>query len=226
MTLTVLAAFYVACEQHAKLNPWDKLAERHAIRIDAVGKEELRLDGRHHVGRGTVFSSVISAHTGNGANGDSREHFRDLESRFLPPGEQVAKCPISTTPDVCSFDDLDVIVKHSLRIATVDGESLYSSAVVFRHGTPSVPDVTELAWLTRALRAQIEIIGHQPHTVMTMHDVERLRKVVKAQRERAPVDGTSDSHPGQDETQEDKAQVDDKEDGAELPDGEKECTIM
>ncbi|KAI9921510.1 hypothetical protein PsorP6_002135 [Peronosclerospora sorghi] len=101
VTLTVLAAFYVACEQYAKLKPWDKLAERHAIRIDAVGKEELRLDGRYHVGRGTVFSSVISTRTGNGANvrGDGREHFRgmaffytrsDLERRVLSPGEQLA----------------------------------------------------------------------------------------------------------------------------------------
>ncbi|KAI9913298.1 hypothetical protein PsorP6_005039 [Peronosclerospora sorghi] len=38
-------------------------------------------------------------------------------------------------PTSVPFDDLDVIVKHSLRIATVDGESFYPSAVVFRHGT-------------------------------------------------------------------------------------------
>ncbi|KAI9913443.1 hypothetical protein PsorP6_005443 [Peronosclerospora sorghi] len=131
---------------------------------------------------------------------------------------------------------------HSLQIATVDVESLYPSSVVFRHGKTSVPDVTQLEWLTRALTAQIEIIGHQPQfmrktmgawigmeeedgeqgkvdlscetfgwkdelvirnsTVLTMKNVERLRKVMQAQRARAPVDGTSDSHPGQDETQE------------------------
>ncbi|KAI9913297.1 hypothetical protein PsorP6_005038 [Peronosclerospora sorghi] len=98
VTPTVLAAFYVACDQYAKLKPWDKLAERQAIQIDAVGKEELRLDGRHHVGRGNVFSCVISTHTGNGANGDDRENIRgmaffyiraDLERRVLPPGEQL-----------------------------------------------------------------------------------------------------------------------------------------
>ncbi|KAI9919161.1 hypothetical protein PsorP6_012017 [Peronosclerospora sorghi] len=169
-------------------------------------------------------------------------------------------------PTSVPFDDLDVILMHSLRIATVDGESLYPSAVVFRHGTPSVPDVTEMAWLTRALAAQIEIIGHQPQfmqktmgarlgmeeedgeqgkvelscetfgwkdemvicnsTVLTMQDVEQLRKVMQAQRARAPVDGTSYSYTKQDETQEKKAQVDDKEDGADLPDGEKGCTLM
>ncbi|KAI9918997.1 hypothetical protein PsorP6_012018 [Peronosclerospora sorghi] len=87
------------CEKYAKVKPWDKLVERQAIQIDAVGKEELRLDGRHDVGRGTVFSSFISTHTGNGENGDGREHFRgmaffytraDLELRVLPPGEQLA----------------------------------------------------------------------------------------------------------------------------------------
>ncbi|KAI9914918.1 hypothetical protein PsorP6_007743 [Peronosclerospora sorghi] len=57
------------------------------------------------------------------------------------------------------------LIQHSLRIATVDGESLYPSAVVFRHGTPSVPVVTELEWLARALTAQIEIIGHQPQSM-------------------------------------------------------------
>ncbi|KAI9912115.1 hypothetical protein PsorP6_008983 [Peronosclerospora sorghi] len=122
-------------------------------------------------------------------------------------------------PTSVPVDDLDVIVKHSLQIATVDGESLYPSAVVFHHGTPSVPDVTELAWITRALTAHIEIIGHQPQfmrktmgawigmeeedgeqgkvelscetfgwkyelgirnsTVLTMQDVERLRKVMQ-----------------------------------------------
>jgi hypothetical protein len=338
VTPEALAAFYSACERYAKLEPWNRLAERQAIQIDAVGKEELRLDARHHVGRGTVFSSVISTHTG-GPNGEGGDHIRgmalfytrgDLERRVLPPGEKLAlmenpelrrcakcdkraapgkelkrctrcKCTfycdaqcqrghwkdhkVSCTPaaDAPSgadgrkivwgakemsilygpqtsvpFDDLDVIAKHSLPIAKLKGEALYPSAVVFRKGDPSVPDVTELAWLTRALNAQIEIVSNQPlfmqdtmgellgmdehdgeqrklelrcktlgcddelvirnSTVLTMQDVERLRKVIRKQH--AAADAAEEG----DEEKEGEAESDD--DGADLQDGEKGCCVM
>ncbi|ETI42613.1 hypothetical protein, variant 2 [Phytophthora nicotianae P1569] len=338
VTTEALAAFYSACEQYAKLEPWDRLAERQAIQVDAVGDEELRLDARHHVGRGTVFSSVISTRTGGGPNGEGGDHIRgmalfytraDLERRVLPPGEQLAlmenpelrrcakcdkraapgkelkrctrcKCTfycdaqcqrghwkdhkVSCTPPGSTtsgpgehkivwgakemsilygpqtsvpFDDLDVITKHSLHIAKVKGEFLYPSAVVFRKGDPSVPDVSELAWLTRALNAQIELVGKQPlfmqdtmgellglddseprklelqcktlghddhlvirnSTVLTMHDVERLRKVIKKQQVGAQKD--------EGETQEANETKDESDDdGADLQDGEKGCNVM
>ncbi|ETP40482.1 hypothetical protein F442_12198 [Phytophthora nicotianae P10297] len=155
------------------------------------------------------------------------------------------------------FDDLDVITKHSLHIAKVKGEFLYPSAVVFRKGDPSVPDVSELAWLTRALNAQIELVGKQPlfmqdtmgellglddseprklelqcktlghddhlvirnSTVLTMHDVERLRKVIKKQQVGAQKD--------EGETQEANETKDESDDdGADLQDGEKGCNVM
>ncbi|RLN26210.1 hypothetical protein BBJ28_00009210 [Nothophytophthora sp. Chile5] len=244
VTPEVLSAFYEACAQYAKLEPWNQLAERQAIQIDAVGADELRLDARHHVGRGTVFSSVISTHTGAGPGTEGSDHIRglalfftraDLERRVLPPGEQLAlmetpelrrcakcdkraargqelkrctrcKCTFYCNAECqrahwkdhkvsCSapgsgavsgagehkivwgakemsilygaqtsvpFDDLDAVAKHSLPVAKVKGETLYPSAVVFRKGDPSVPDVGELAWLTRALSAQIELVSKQP----------------------------------------------------------------
>lgn len=237
VTLEVLGAFYAACAQYANLEPWHRLAERQAIQVDAVGDDEVHFDAHHHVGRGTIFSSVISTHTGSG---EDSEHIRglavfytraDLERRVLPPGERLAfmenpalrrcaKCDkratvdqdlkrctrcqctfycdaqcqrghwkdhkISCTPPgratgdhtiawgakemsilygpltSVPFDDLDQITKYALPIATVKEEALYPSAVVFRKGDPSVPDVTELAWLTRALNAQIEVVGNHP----------------------------------------------------------------
>ncbi|EEY63011.1 uncharacterized protein PITG_14637 [Phytophthora infestans T30-4] len=343
VTTDALTAFYSACEQYAKLEPWDRLAERQAIQVDAVGDEELRLDARHHVGRGTVFSSVISTRTGSGSNGEGGDHIRgmalfytraDLERRVLPPGEQLAlmenpelrrcancdkravpgkelkrctrcKCTfycdapcqrghwkdhkVSCTPPGSAssgsgehkivwgakemsilygpqtsvpFDDLDVITKHSLPIAKVKGEALYPSAVVFRKGDPSVPDVAELAWLTRALNAQIELVSNQPlfmqntmgellglddpsselrklelncqtlghddylvirnSTVLTMHDVERLRKVVKKQQAGATKTGGETQKGG--EATGDNEESD--EDGADLQDGEKGCSVM
>ncbi|CEG40215.1 hypothetical protein L916_11931 [Plasmopara halstedii] len=245
VTSEALAAFYAACEQYAQLEPWNRFAERQAIQVDAVGNEELRLDARHHVGRGTIFSSVITTHTDTEGTGDSSNHIRglalfftraDLERRVLPPGEQLAlmenpelrrcaKCDkraivgkelkrctrcqctfycdaecqrghwkdhkVSCTPPGSAsgdqkivwgvkemsilygpqtsvpFDDLDIISKFSLPIAKVKGESLYPSAVVFRKGDPSVPDLTELVWLTRALNAQIEVIGKHPLFMQT-----------------------------------------------------------
>eukprot|EP00644_Phytophthora_capsici_P004807 jgi/Phyca11/4139/fgenesh1_pm.PHYCAscaffold_1_\ len=335
VTVEALSAFYSACDLYAKLEPWNVLAERQAIQVDAVGEEELRLDARHHVGRGTVFSSVISTHTGSGPNGEGGDHIRgmalfytraDLERRVLPPGEKLAlmenpelrrcgKCDkragpgkelkrctrcqctfycdancqrghwkdhkVSCTPPGSAssgagdhkimwgakemsilygpqtsvpFDDLDVITKNSLPIAKVKGETLYPSAVVFRKGDPSVPDVTELAWLTRALNAQIELISkHQlfmqntmgellglddpdkepqklelncktlgfddqlvvrNSTVLTMHDVERLRKVIKKQQKTE----------GETQEENDKAESDD--DGADLQEEEKGCSVM
>ncbi|CAH0520334.1 unnamed protein product [Peronospora belbahrii] len=244
VTPETLCDFYSACEHYAKLEPWNHLAERQAIQIDAVGDEEIRLDARHHVGRGTVFSSIISTHTGSGPNGEGGDHIRgmalfytraDLERRVLPPDEQLAlmenpelrrcaKCDKRAAPGKelkrctrckCTFycdaqcqrghwkdhkvscaplgsiangagehnivwgakemsilygsqtslpfDDLDIIAKHSLPIAKVNSDTMYPSAVVFRKGDPGVPDVTELAWLTRALNAQIEVISNQPH---------------------------------------------------------------
>ncbi|OWZ20178.1 hypothetical protein PHMEG_0005438 [Phytophthora megakarya] len=347
VTPEALSAFYSACEQYAKLEPWNNLAERQAIQIDAVSDEELRLDARHHVGRGTVFSSVISTHTGSGPDGEGGDHIRgmalfytraDLERRVLPPGEQLAlmenpelrrcakcdkraapgkelkrctrcKCTfycdaqcqrghwkdhkVSCTPSGSAasgtgenkimwgakemsilygpqtsvpFDDLDIIAKHSLPIAKVKGEALFPSAVVFRKGDPSVPDVTELAWLTRALNAQIELIGKQPlfmqntmgellglddpdseprklelscktlglndqlvirnSTVLTMHDVERLRKVIKKQQAGAQnaTDGNAESST---EAKEGQAEIDDDDDDvSDLQDGEKGCNVM
>ncbi|POM74650.1 hypothetical protein PHPALM_8360, partial [Phytophthora palmivora] len=321
---------------------------RQAIQVDSVGDEELRLDARHQVGRGTVFSSVISTHTGSGPNGEDGDHIRgmalfytraDLERRVLPPGEQLAlmenpelrrcaKCDKRAAPDKelkrctrckCTFycdaqcqrghwkdhkvsctppgsaasgagdhkivwgakemsilygpqtsvpfDDLDVIAKHSLPIAKVKGEALYPSAVVFRKGDPSVPDVTELAWLTRALNAQIELISKQPlfmqntmgellglddpsseprklelscktlglddqlvirnSTVLTMHDVERLRKVIKKQQTGVQKTTDGSAEPSTEEAKEGKAESDDDDDdGADLQDGEKGCNVM
>ncbi|KAG7392877.1 hypothetical protein PHYPSEUDO_014364 [Phytophthora pseudosyringae] len=350
MTTEALAAFYSACEQYAKLEPWDHLAERQAIQVDAVGDEELRLDARHHVGRGTVFSSVISTHTGSGPNGEGGDHIRgmalfytraDLERRVLPPGEQLAlmenpelrrcaKCDkraapgmelkrctrckcnfycdaqcqrshwkdhkVSCTPPGSAasgsgehkivwgakemsilygpqtsvpFDDLDVITKHSLPIAKVEGEPLYPSAVVFRKGDASVPDVAELVWLTRALNAQIELVGKQPlfmqntmgellglddpdseprklelkcktlgfddhlvirnSTVLTMQDVERLRKMVTKRQvgaQKAAETNESDAKPSNEEAKEGSDGNDDDNDGADLQDGEKGCIVM
>ncbi|GMF64950.1 unnamed protein product [Phytophthora lilii] len=351
VTPEALSAFYSACDQYAKLEPWNRLAERQAIQVDAVGDEELRFDARHHVGRGTVFSSVISTHTGCGPNGEGGDHIRgmalfytraDLERRVLPPGEKLAlmenpelrrcakcdkraapgkelkrctrcKCTfycdaqcqrghwkdhkVSCTPPGSAtsgpgeqkivwgakemsilygpqtsvpFDDLDAVVKHSLPIAKINGEALYPSAVVFRKGDPSVPDVTELAWLTRALCAQIEIVKNQPlfmqntmgellglddhngeqrklelkcktfgfddqlvirnSTVLTMQDIERLRKVIKKQQAGDEKIAEGD----EDEIKEAKEKAkeagdgddDDDDDGADLQDGEKGCLVM
>uniref|UniRef100_A0AAV1TR86 MYND-type domain-containing protein n=1 Tax=Peronospora matthiolae TaxID=2874970 RepID=A0AAV1TR86_9STRA len=346
VTPEALTALYSACEQYAKLEPWDRLAERQAIQIDAVGDEELRLDARNHVGRGTVFSSVISTHTGSGPSGEGGDHIRgmalfytraDLERRVLPPGERLAlmgnselrrcakcdkraapgkelkrctrcKCTfycdaacqrdhwkdhkVSCTPPGSAtsgagdqkivwgakemtilfgpqtsmpFDDLDMITKYSLPIANVKGETLYPSAVTFRNGEPSVPDVTELVWLTRALHAQIEVVGNQPYfmqstmgellgmdehdgeqrklelccktfgfddylvlrnsTVLTMQDVERLRKVIKKQR--AGAQETNDESEGNTHVEtDDKAESDEDGDNASLKDGEKGCCVM
>uniref|UniRef100_H3GGT1 MYND-type domain-containing protein n=1 Tax=Phytophthora ramorum TaxID=164328 RepID=H3GGT1_PHYRM len=350
VTPEALSAFYSACNQYAKLEPWNHLAERQAIQIDAVGEEELRLDARHHVGRGTVFSSVISTHTGSGPNGEGGDHIRgmalfytrsDLERRVLPPGEQLAlmdnpelrrcaKCDKRAAPGKelrrctrckCTFycdaqcqrghwkdhkvsctapgsatsgagehkivwgakemsilygpetsvpfDDLDAIAKHSLPVAKVKGEALYPSAVVFRQGDPSVPDVAELAWLTRALHAQIELVGKQPlfmqdtmgellglddpsgeqrklelncktlglddrlvvrnSTVLTMQDVERLRKVIKKQQagaEKTAVGNESEAKEGKEESKKDNVESDDDDDGADLEEGEKGCVVM
>ena len=346
VTPEALTAFYSACEQYAKLEPWNQLAERQAIQIDAVGDEELRLDARNQVGRGTVFSSVISTRTDSGPSGESGDHIRgmalfytraDLERRVLSPGERLAlmenpklrrcakcdkraapgkelkrctrcKCTFycdaacqrdhwkdhkvsCTTPGNASsgggdqkiiwgakemtimfgpqtsvpFDDLDMITKYSLPIANVKGEMLYPSAVTFRHGDPSVPEVTELVWLIRALNAQIEVVGKQPHfmqstmgellgmdghdgeqrklelccktfgfddylvlrnsTVLTMHDVERLRKVITKQR--ADVQEANDENEGDARLETDnKAESDDDRDSASLRDGEKGCCVM
>ncbi|RLN47027.1 hypothetical protein BBJ29_004141 [Phytophthora kernoviae] len=347
VTPEALSAFFAACEQYAKLEPWNHLAERQAIQVDAVGEEELRLDARHQVGRGTVFSSVISTHTGSGSNGEGSDHIRgmalfytraDLERRVLPPGEQLAlmenpelrrcakcdkraasgkelkrctrcKCTFycdaqcqrghwkdhkvscasagSTTTSGAGenkimwgakemsimygpqtsvpFDDLDVVAKHSLPIARVKGEDLYPSPVVFRKGDPSVPDVSELAWLTRSLNAQIELVGNQPlfmqntmgellgledeqhklelscktlgfddqlvirnSTVLTMHDVERLRQVMQKQQEGASGTETAGDDSGEPKVKdgEDKSDDEEEEDGADLQDGEKGCTVM
>ncbi|GMF44163.1 unnamed protein product [Phytophthora fragariaefolia] len=351
VTTEALSDFYSACDKFAKLEPWNRLAERQAIQVDAVGEEELRLDARHQVGRGTVFSSVISTHTDSGPNGEGGDHIRglalfytraDLERRVLPPGEQLAlmenpelrrcakcdkraapgkelkrctrcKCTfycdaqcqrghwkdhkVSCTPpgDISSgagekkitwgakemsilygpqtsvpFDDLDAIVKHSLPIPKVKGEALYPSAVVFRKGDPSVPDITELTWLTRALSAQIEIVSNQPlfmqntmgellgldehdgeqrkvelkcktfgfndelvirnSTVLTMHDVERLRKVIQKQQAGAETiaegDEADDNKEPTEGAKNDKAESDEDDDGSDLQDGEKGCIVM
>ncbi|POM75486.1 MYND domain containing hypothetical protein, partial [Phytophthora palmivora] len=305
VTPEALSAFYSACEQYATLEPWDRLAERQAIQVDAVGDEELRLDARHQVGRGTVFSSVISTHTGSGPNGEDGDHIRELRrcakcDKRAAPDKELKRCTrckctfycdaqcqrghwkdhkVSCTPPGSAasgagdhkivwgakemsilygphtsvpFDDLDVIAKHSLPIAKVKGEALYPSAVVFRKGDPSVPDVTELAWLTRALNAQIELISKQPlfmqntmgellglddpsseprklelscktlglddqlvirnSTVLTMHDVERLRKVIKKQQTGVQKTTDGSAEPSTEEAKEGKAESDDDDD--------------
>ncbi|CAI5714927.1 unnamed protein product [Peronospora destructor] len=358
VTPEALSAFYSACKQYAELEPWDHFAERQAIQIDAVGDEKLRLDARHHISRGTVFSSVISTHTDSGPNGEGGDHIRgmalfytraDLERRVLPPGEQLAlmetselrrcakcdkraasgkelkrctrcKCTfycnaqcqrghwkdhkVSCTPlgsttsgtaeqkivwgakemsilygpqTSVPFYDLDVIAKHSLPIAKVKGDTLYPSAVVFREGDPSVPDVTELAWLTRGLNAQIEVISNHPlfmqktmgellgldehdgeqrklklscktfgfsdqlvirnSTVLTMQDVERLRKVIKKQQTATQEASAneSDANESNENTKDGKAESksdddddddDDDDEGADLKDGETKCVVM
>lgn len=341
VTISALAAFYAACEQYAKLEPWNHLAERQAIQVDAVGEDELRLDARHHVGRGSIFTSVISTRTGNGPNDDTSDHIRglalfytraDLERRVLPPGEQLAlmenpelrrcaKCDkradsgkelrrctrcqctfycdaqcqrdhwkdhkVSCTPPgnasngpgehkivwgakemsilygphtSVPFDDLDIITKHALPIAKVKGETLYPSAVVFRKGDPSGPDVSELAWLIRALNAQIELVGKQPlfmqntmeelvglgdpnreprklelkcqtlgfddhlvirnSTVLTMQDVERLRKVITTQQ----LQVEEKAKELNEERKEGRSESD--VDGKDLQENEKGCIAM
>lgn len=237
VTPELLREYYAACARYASLDPWNHLAERQAIQVDAVGDDELRIDKRHHVGRGTIFTSVIStkatdAHIRGLALFFTRA---DLERRVLPPGEKLALlenpalrrcacCDKKAAPEkelkrctrcksvfycdaTCQrghwkdhkvscmpqdtavaaamadakikwgvkeisvlygamtsvpFDDLDAIDKHGLEVATVRGETMYPSAVVFRKGDPDVPDATELTWLVRALHAQIELLDKHP----------------------------------------------------------------
>lgn len=60
--------------------------------MDAVGDDELRIDRRHHVGRGTIFTSVIGTKAADAhIRGLALFYTRaDLERRVLPPGEKLA----------------------------------------------------------------------------------------------------------------------------------------
>lgn len=63
--------------------------------------------------------------------------------------------PLTAVP----FDDLDAIDKHGFAIAT---PSHYPSAVVFKNGDPSVPEVNDLFWLMRGLQAQVHLLETHP----------------------------------------------------------------
>uniref|UniRef100_K3WSB4 MYND-type domain-containing protein n=1 Tax=Globisporangium ultimum (strain ATCC 200006 / CBS 805.95 / DAOM BR144) TaxID=431595 RepID=K3WSB4_GLOUD len=233
VTPELLGQFYEACAHYTRLEPWNRLAERQAIQIDA--REEIRIDKRHTVNRGTIFSSVISTRTAeSNIHGLALFFTRaDLERRVLPSGETLAllenpelrrcgfcdkkaakgaelkrctrcKCTfycgaecqrahwkdhklnciaqtgaepkdpsqiqwgakeisvlfgsMTTVP----FDDLDAIDKHNFKVGSYQGTLYYPSAVVFKQGDPEIPDVSNLLWLTRALRAQVELLEKHP----------------------------------------------------------------
>ncbi|DBA01762.1 TPA: hypothetical protein N0F65_010172 [Lagenidium giganteum] len=82
--------------------------------------------------------------------------------------------PLTSVP----FDDLDAVDKHGLAVANVRGEQLYPSAVVFKHGEPSVPTASDLLWLTRGLLAYIELLEkHQYFMQTSMIDLLGLEDV-------------------------------------------------
>lgn len=104
VTPEILGQFYEACAHYARLEPWNRLAERQAIQVDA--REEIRIDKRHTVSRGTIFSSVIATRAA-----DSNIHGlalfftrADLERRVLPDGEKLA---LMENPELrrCGFCD-------------------------------------------------------------------------------------------------------------------------
>ncbi|KAJ0397906.1 hypothetical protein P43SY_002414 [Pythium insidiosum] len=104
VTPEILKAFYEACARYAQLEPWKHLAERQAIQIDA--REEIRVDRRNEVSRGTVFSSVIASPTSSGQIQGLALFFTrtDLERRVLPAGERLA---LMENPELrrCAFCD-------------------------------------------------------------------------------------------------------------------------
>ncbi|GLE02220.1 hypothetical protein PINS_up011058 [Pythium insidiosum] len=238
VTPEILKPFYEACARYARLEPWKHLAERQAIQIDA--REQIHVDRRNEVSRGTVFSSVIASPTSSGQIQGLALFFTrtDLERRVLPAGERLAlmenpelrrcahcdkkapkgselkrctrcKCTfycgaecqrahwkdhkISCVPqsDVVEqtdkkivwgakemsilyggattvpFDDLDAVDKHSLPVATIHGEELYPTAMVFKFGEPDIPTAADLVWLTRALIAHSELLEKHPLFMQT-----------------------------------------------------------
>jgi hypothetical protein len=92
ITPDLLREYYAACATFAELEPWNRLAERQAIQVDAVGDDELRIDKRHHVGRGTIFTSVIGTKAADAhIRGLALFYTRaDLQRRVLPSGEKLA----------------------------------------------------------------------------------------------------------------------------------------
>lgn len=117
VTPELLALFYDACARYTRLEPWNRLAERQAIQIDA--RDDVRIDKRHSVSRGTVFSSVIATRAAD-ANIHGLALFftrADLERRVLPPGETLAHL---AHPELrrCGFCDKKAAPGSELRRCT------------------------------------------------------------------------------------------------------------
>lgn len=117
VTPELLGQFYAACAHYAMLEPWNRLAERQAIQIDA--REEIRIDKRHTVSRGTIFSSVIATRAAeSNIHGLALFFTRaDLERRVLPSGEQLAHI---ANPELrrCGFCDKKSVAGAELRRCT------------------------------------------------------------------------------------------------------------
>lgn len=117
VTPEILGHFYDACARYTRLEPWNRLAERQAIQIDA--REEIRIDKHHTVSRGTIFSSVIATRAAD-ANIHGLALFftrADLERRVLPTGEKLAHIE---NPELrrCGFCDKKAAKGAELRRCT------------------------------------------------------------------------------------------------------------
>lgn len=117
VTPELLGQFYEACAHYTRLEPWNRLAERQAIQIDA--REEIRIDKRHTVSRGTIFSSVIATRAAeSNIHGLALFFTRaDLERRVLPAGEKLAHIE---NPELrrCGFCDKKAAPGAELRRCT------------------------------------------------------------------------------------------------------------
>lgn len=117
VTPEILGHFYDACAHYTRLEPWNRLAERQAIQIDA--REEIRIDKHHTVSRGTIFSSVIATRAAD-ANIHGLALFftrSDLERRVLPTGEKLAHMENSELRR-CGFCDKKAAKGTELRRCT------------------------------------------------------------------------------------------------------------
>ncbi|EQC32066.1 hypothetical protein SDRG_10263 [Saprolegnia diclina VS20] len=78
------------------------------------------------------------------------------------------------------FDDLDAIDAHGCRIA----HGMYPTPMLFRHGEPSTPLVSDLLWLTRGLEAMNAMLKTAPGFVnasmaglLGLHDAAEEAKI-------------------------------------------------
>lgn len=137
ITPELLRGFYAACAEYAELEPWNKLAERQALQVDAVGDDELRIDKRHHVGRGTIFTSVISTKTADAhIRGLALFYTRaDLERRVLPRGEKLA---LLENPELrrCALCDKKAAPGKELKRCTRCKSTFYCGATCQRGHWP------------------------------------------------------------------------------------------